>query len=388
MKNIYRAVALSLAALSLVGVSPSRATESVLYRFTGGSDGPWGDLVADAKGALYGTTNAGGSEGYGAVFKLTPPAESGGPWTETVLYSFCQQSSCNDGSYPEAGLIFDKRGALYGTTSEGGEVGYGAVFKLTPPAQPGAPWTETVLYNFFGHDDGSYPAAGLIFDKQGALYGTTSEGGYGPLSIGYGTVFRLTPNPGHAFWSETQLYYFCAVGYYCRDGKYPVGRLILGTDGALYGTTDMGGSTGGSAIPCVDIYLRGCGVAYKLTPNPGHQYWTETVLYNFCSLDDCADGAYPPAGLIFGKAGALYGTTFTGGIAPGVGTVFELTPRAGHTTWTETVLHSFGYCPWLQNPSCPDGDEPISGLIADKNGVLYGTTYDSVNFSPPGRSSC
>ena len=130
MKNIYRAVALSLAALSLVGVSPSRAAESVLYRFTGGSDGrhPWSDLVADAKGALYGTTNAGGSEGYGAVFKLTPPAESGGPWTETVLYSFCQQSSCNDGSYPEAGLVFDNQGALYGTTSEGGEVGYGTVF--------------------------------------------------------------------------------------------------------------------------------------------------------------------------------------------------------------------------------------------------------------------
>jgi len=387
MKNLYRAVALSLAVLSLVGISPSRATESVLYRFTGGSDGrhPWSDLVADAKGALYGTTNAGGSEGYGVVFKLTPPAERGAPWIESVLYSFCQQFSCNDGSYPEAGLIFDKQGGLYGTTSEGGEVGYGAVFKLTPPAQDGAPWTETVLYNFFGHDDGSYPAAGLIFDKQGAIYGTTSEGGYGPNSIGYGTVFKLTPNPGHAFWREIQLYNFCGVGYFCSDGKTPTGRLIFGPDGALYGTTQYGGSTGGSAITCVDITLEGCGTAFKLTPpaRPGAP-WTETVIYNFCSLNDCLDGGNPLGSLIFGKADTLYGTTFCCGNGPGVGTVFELTSRPGHTTWTETVLHSFGFCPWLSNSACPDGDQPIGRLIAGADGVLYGTTVEGVNFSPPG----
>lgn len=387
MKNIYRAVALSLAALSLVGVSPSRATESVLYKFTGGSDGshPWGVLIADSKGALYGTTNAGGSEGYGAVFKLTPPAESGAPWKESVLYSFCQQSSCNDGSYPEAGLIFDKQGALYGTTSEGGEVGYGAVFKLTPPARQGAPWTETVLYNFFGHDDGSYPSASLTFDKHGTLYGTTSEGGYGPDSIGYGTVFKLTPNPGHAFWREIQLYSFCGVGYFCSDGNTPTGRLIFDEDGALYGTTDYGGSTGGSAATCIDITLAGCGVAFKLTPpaQPGAP-WTETVLYNFCSLDDCADGGYPYGGLIFGKAGALYGTASVYGSGIANGTVFELTPRPGHKTWTETVLHSFGYCPWLQHPACQDGSYPNGDLIADANGVLYGTTYETSNDYPIG----
>ena len=116
-----------------------------------------------------------------------------------------------------------------------------------------------MLYNFFGHDDGSYPATGLIIDNQGALYGTTSEGGYGPDSIGYGTVFKLTPNPGHEFWSETQLYYFCGVGYFCSDGNTPTGPLIFGTDGALYGTTQEGGSTGGSAITCVDISWRAAG---------------------------------------------------------------------------------------------------------------------------------
>jgi uncharacterized repeat protein (TIGR03803 family) len=329
MKNLYRAVALSLAVLSLVGISPSRATEGVLYRFTGGSDGrhPWSDLVADAKGALYGTTNAGGSEGYGVVFKLTPPAERGAPWIESVLYSFCQQFSCIDGSYPEAGLIFD---------------------------------------------------------KQGTLYGTTSEGGYGPDSIGYGTVFKLEPNPGHAFWREIQLYSFCGVGYFCSDGNTPTGRLIFGTDGALYGTTLEGGSTGGSALTCLDLFLRGCGTAFKLTPpaRPGVP-WTETVIYNFCSLDLCNDGGYSSGGLIFGKAGALYGTASEGGEV-GYGAVFKLTPRLGHTTWTETVLHSFGYCPGLSDPACQDGAGPSGRLIADANGVLYGTTFETVNFYPPG----
>jgi uncharacterized repeat protein (TIGR03803 family) len=359
----------------------------VLYRFIGGSDGrhPWGALVAGAKGALYGTTNAGGQYGYGTVFKLTPSA-SGQTWTETVLYSFCKQSSCDDGSYPEAGLVFDEYGALYGTTSEGG-AGYGTVFKLTPPAASGGPWTETVLYAFAGGIDGSHPAAGLIFDKQGALYGTTSEGGYYGTT-GYGTVFQLTPNPGHASWRETQLHRFCFVGYYCTDGKYPLGGLVFGPFGALYGTTSQGGSSGGTDDCGNFLTLGGCGVVFQLFPGAGY-----FVIHNFTDGvgTGALYGAFPQSDLIFGKDGALYGTTGGGASLNGqliiAGTAFKLTPPAAPygAAWTSTTVYNFddGFC-----TNCVEGDSEFpNGLIADADGVLYGTAPDvdpTANFPPQG----
>jgi uncharacterized repeat protein (TIGR03803 family) len=344
----------------------------VLYRFTGGSDGrhPFGALVADAEGALYGTTNSGGQYGYGTVFKLTPSA-SGQTWTETVLYSFCQQESCDDGSYPEAGLVFDKHGALYGTTSEGGGAGDGAVFKLTPPAASGGPWTETVLYGFIGGDDGSDPETGLIFDNQGALYGTTTEGGYGSFSIGYGTVFKLLPpHKSDGVWSEFQLYHFCSVGYYCKDGSYPVGGLVFGKDGALYGTASEGGSSGGT-LDC-SLTLGGCGLVFQI--RPGGKY---SVILNFTDGAGAGgrDGAYPISDLIFGKDGALYGTTGGGASLNGAlvisGTAFKLTPPAtSGAAWTSTTIYNFndGFC------KCVEGESEFpNGLIADADGVLYGT---------------
>jgi len=178
--------------------------ETVLHSFTGGSDGanPQANLIADNQGALYGTTVSGGMASgslgnAGTVFKLTPPAKGQAAWKETVLYSFTGGS---DGLNPYAGLIADNHGALYGTTGLGGNGNAGTVFKLTPPAKGQAPWKETVLYLFCsqgGCSDGAEPIAGLIADNQSALYGTTLIGGNGHA----GTVFKLTPPAkGQAAW--------------------------------------------------------------------------------------------------------------------------------------------------------------------------------------------
>jgi hypothetical protein len=210
---------------------------------------PVDGLIMDASGTLYGTTGDGGSAapfGEGVVFKLTPPSTAGGSWTETVLYSFCSQPNCSDGNNPEAGLISDKNGALYGTT-----VGLtGVVFKLTPPSTAGGPWTETVLYSFCAQpncSDGSLPRAGLIMDAPGTLYGTTTQGGDQATNCpfhndGCGTVFKLTPpSTAGGPWTETVLHSFCSQPN-CSDGSFPFDALISDKNGVLYGTTADGGS--------------------------------------------------------------------------------------------------------------------------------------------------
>lgn len=158
-------------------------TEGVLYRFTGGSDGgfPSAALIIDKAGNLYGTTDAGGgSSGSGVIFEI-----AFNTWTETVLYSFTGGS---DGANPCARLLIDKAGNLYGTTTFGGANDNGSAFELSPPAAQGGPWTETTLYDFAGGHDGSDPNAGLTFGKGGQLYGTTVSGN----TLGAGTVFRIT----------------------------------------------------------------------------------------------------------------------------------------------------------------------------------------------------
>lgn len=325
--------------------------ETVLHVFAGGKDGsfPNAPLIADAQGALYGTTANGGDglsqgAGYGTIFKLTPPADGETAWTHKVLYRFKGRS---DGSFPYAGLIMDEQGALYGTTETDGSSGInGTVFKLTPPHKDEKEWSQTVLYAFHG-SDGSAPVAGLIRDKQGALYGTTSSGG---LGFGFGIAFKLTPPAhGETAWTETVLHLFTGGS----DGNNPFAGLTVGPDGALYGTTSNGGSTNNG----------GYGTVFKLSPPArGETGWTETVLYNFSGG---SDGSVPQAGVIFDHEGALYGTTTLGG--NGSGTVFKLSPPAkGGTAWTETVLYSFS--------GGSDGNSPASGLIADTQGALYGTT--------------
>jgi uncharacterized repeat protein (TIGR03803 family) len=321
--------------------------ETVLYHFQGSANGvdPLGNLVTDQAGALYGTTYAGGSGpsgGYGTVYKLTP---SGRHYSEKVIYSF---QNSPDGAHPNAGPIADATGALYGTTFYGGTgtgcISYscGTVFKLTPT---GSGYTESVIYNFHGHGDAQNPLGGLLADKSGDLYGTSYNGGQG----GGGAVFKLTPS-GSGY-IETVLWSFGHPG----DGLNPQAGLVADRTGALYGTTQLGGSgscTGG----------LGCGTVFKLTPYASG--YLEGVLYSFQAG---SDGAQPLASVTLGKNHAIFGTTNTGGAGPsgGYGTIFALKPSG--TSYTETILHTF------QGGS--DGLGPLANLTFNSGtGILYGTT--------------
>jgi uncharacterized repeat protein (TIGR03803 family) len=191
----------------------------------------------DQSGNLYGTTLLGGAQNVGAVFEVSPPAVPGDPWTEKVLYSFRGP----DGSSPGGRLLIDATGALYGTTSGGGTKFSGNVFKLTPS---GGSWTQTVLYNFSGGSpDGGSPFAGVMMDKKGRLLGTAQGGGQGSG----GVVFMLEPPQGSGEWIETVLHSFSGP-----DGFRPSCPLVL-KGGGIYGTTTQGG-------------LFGTGTAFVLTP--------------------------------------------------------------------------------------------------------------------------
>jgi len=263
--------------------------------------------------------------------------KGGGERIERVLHSFGSDRA--DGLTPFGGVIVDASGNLFGTTYFGGSNGYGTVYELIP--QTGGGWTEKILHNFNNTGtEGEYPAAGLVFDTVGNLYGTTVLSG----SDGVGTVFELKPGPEGA-WVEKILLYFAAAD--TSGGAIPYGSLMFDA-GSLYGTASGGG-------------LYNVGTVFELTPE-GNGTWNESVLYAF--NDDGNDAYTPLAGLVRDSSGNLYGTTYTGGSASGLGTVFELTPANG--VWTETVLHSF--------EGNGDGGNPGYGaLILDSSGNLYGT---------------
>jgi uncharacterized repeat protein (TIGR03803 family) len=328
-------------------VTPS-GKQSVLYTFCGVSncaDGqaPQASLVIDTKGNLYGTTFEGGRYGGGTVFKVTPSGK------ESVLHGFCAQGGCSDGEAPTAGLVFDKKGNLYGTTSGAGANGGGTVFKVTPSGK------ESVLYSFCAQSnctDGELPSSILIFDEDENLYGTTYVGG----AYAEGTVFKVTPSG-----EETVLYSFCKETN-CTDGSYPYAGLVFDKDGNLYGTTVTGGAEVGS---CSGF---GCGTVFKVTHSG-----VESVLYSFDGGGD--DGAFPHGSLVFDKKGSLYGTTSIGG-AYGQGTVFKFT-----SSGEESVL--YGFCA-QGGDNCSDGAAPLAGLIFDGKGNLYGTTSYGGNKSDGG----
>jgi uncharacterized repeat protein (TIGR03803 family) len=332
--------------------------ETPLYSFRGGSDGscPGGPLVADKSGNFYDVAYQGGgstncSGGCGTVFEFAPPYNT----PPTVLYTF---QGGNDGANPNLGVIMDKKGNLYGTTAFGGggncnakgaPPGCGTVFKVSPGGK------GRVLYAFKGGTrDGALPYGNLAVDGSGNLYGTTFDGGratcVGYLGVvGCGTVFKLAPKDKS--WTKTVLYRFCRKAN-CGDGAMPdLDSLIFGKNGKLYGTTYDGGAN------YSDCGGYGCGTVFELATNG-----TEKVLYSFCSKANCSDGANPGAGLIFDDNDNLYSTTQGGGTS-GQGTVFELA-----TDGTETVLHSFA--------GGSDGAVPPAGLIADKSGNLYSTTFE------------
>ena len=355
-------------------------TEKKLHNFGNGDDGysPNGGLIFDGSGNLYGTTTYGGgsgtcnepdSTGCGTVFELTPPISPSTHWTEIRLQTF----DSAQGYWPQASLILDGSGNLYGTTYDGGCGGsyYGTVFELTPPISPATHWTEKQLHCFSGFN-GGFPTSSLIFDASGNLYGTTSSEG----AHGYGVVFELTPpTPPATQWTQRILHSFKDNG---TDGVYPHAGLILDSSGNLYGTTLGGGAYSSAGCMVISFSGSGCGTVFELTPPiPPATQWTETILHSF-DLNG-VDGVNPYASLIFDSSGNLYGTTETGGAYnsascegnnnnEGCGTVFELSPPIPPATqWTETILHSF-------NDNGVDGYNPYSNLIFDSLGNLYGTT--------------
>ena len=313
-----------------------------LYSFKGGNGlNPDAGLLRDAAGNLFGTTVYGGNtncappEGCGTVFKLSKTGKK-----ETVLHKF---TGTPDGWFPEALLVEDKAGNLYGTTYLGGTSGVGTVFKMDATGK------ETILHSFTGPPngggDGAYSYDGVIRDKVGNLYGVTFEGG----AYGAGVVYKLD-----ATGQETLLYSFAGGS----GGANPDSVLLFDPQGNLYGTTENGGNSecGGT----------GCGIVYELSPQSDGS-WMETTLYTFCSLSNCADGEIPGTGpLVRDSAGNLYGTTFFGGDyrncnGDACGVVFKL-----DTTGKETVLHSF--------TGGADGANPTAGLTMDSSGNLYGAT--------------
>ena len=268
------------------------------------------------------------------------PSQSVLAQTYKVIYNF---TGGQDGAYPEAGLTMDKAGNLYGTAYQGGGTNRGTIFKL---ARKGSGWVFSPLHSFTGREDGGAPIARVVFGPDGSLYGTTEFGGRN-CGSGCGTVFNLKP-PAAACrsalcaWTLTVLYRFGGSS----DGANPgYGDLIFDQPGNIYGTTYFGGN-------------NAQGVVYELKPSDGS--WTESSIYLF---NGASDGGNPYSGLVFDKAGNLYGTTWAAG-AHGYGTVFELTPSG--SGWAENTLYGF--------QSASDGGKPFGGLVFDNTRNLYGAT--------------
>jgi len=306
-----------------------------LHSFNGSNgEGPYAALIEDAAGNFYGTTAIGGNSnsecgafGCGVVFELNSKGQ------ETVLYKFKKPP---DGDEPESVLARDSAGNLYGVTQSGGKHGLGTIFKIEKNGE------EKVLHTFTGRSDGCTPVGGLIMDAAGNLYGATAAGGgSGLCDEGYGVVFEVDASGSFS------------VLYKVGHGAYPGSLLMLDDAGNLYGTTLQGGNSS----ECE--FRGGCGVAFELSPQAGGK-WTETVLYNFCSLAGCDDGQEPFSGpLVRDSEGNLYGTTTFGGTDDD-GVVFKLGNNG------EEVLHSF--------TGGADGAVPRPGVVMDASGNLYGVT--------------
>jgi uncharacterized repeat protein (TIGR03803 family) len=361
----------ALSVLLLIAAPLAHAqTESVLYNFSGGSDGadPNASLISDGNGNFYGTTTDGGEYGAGTVFELSP---NGGSLDETVLYSF----SGPDGSNPSANLIFDSAGNLYGTAQTGGTKDGGVAFELTPV---GKHWKITILYNFPSNVNGSLPNTGLVMDSAGNLYGTTA----GNNTQHDGTVFQLIPNGNKP--TKKVIYTYPRVGpNYAGLTIDAAGNLFgvqnqekvfeLSPNGDTWTATVIHGFTAASDIygtpvldPAGNIYgttqgggAHGFGSVYKLTLGMNGK-WTEKVLYSF---EGGSDGNAPRAGVTLDAAGNVYGTTSLGG-PDNLGTVFELAAPVGKGDYTEEILWSF---------NGTDGSLPYASLILDSADNLYGT---------------
>jgi uncharacterized repeat protein (TIGR03803 family) len=349
-------------------------TYSVLYTFTGGTDGslPIGSLSVDAVGNLYGATYYNNGFNAGAIFELSPMGKL------TVLHDF--GAGGMDGSNPEGGFVWDSAGNQYGSTTGGGSVNKGVIFKLdrknnfsvfynfsggagggpgglsvfdeagntygiAAGDSPGCEFgnrcdfifkldpsgNQTVLHTFSDGKHGRFASGSLILDAAGNLYGAAGYGGHGR-----GLVFKLDPTA-----NESVLYEFNGK----QDGKRPNTGLVQDAAGNFYGTTIVGGNWGCDHLAC--------GVVYKLDANGN-----ETVLHAFTGRADGGD----PNGVIVDAAGNLYGTAFLGGAGRTCcGVVFKIDPSGNYT-----VLHAFA--------GGADGELPEAGLVMDAKGNLYGAT--------------
>jgi hypothetical protein len=341
----------------LSATSTAQRRETVLYSFQGGTDGslPFGNLVLDASGNIYGTTYRGGSSAAcpasrlgsscGTLFKLTHSAAG---WKKTTQFSF--KGGVN-GGFP-SGVIFDAAGNLYGAAEAGGDVsgcpsidlgGCGVIFKLTPS---GHGWTETVLYTFTGGADGGRPVGGVVFDASGNLYAATSFGGVG-CALGCGMVVKLSPTTSGP-WIESSIYTFTGDA----NGGYPNTGLTLDPSGNLYAATIEGGT-------------KGFGTLIQLSPNTSGG-WTENTIR---SLEASHEGFSTSSPFAFDSAGNLYAENSAGG-ANGCGTVFELSPASG--SWLENTVTTF---------DCHQrGGNPAGGLIIDAHDNLYGAAENDTIF--------
>jgi uncharacterized repeat protein (TIGR03803 family) len=331
--RIKHATPIFVIALSLV--TATATTTDVIFSFEE-QEGEYADtdLETDLAGNIYGTTVLGGEHGSGTVFQLSPTPNG---WDHRVLYSFTGGA---DGGEPYKGVSIDRRGNLYGTAVTGGsgacEGGCGVVYKLTKSA---GTWNQTVIHAFTGGDDGSGPGARVTVDRSGNVYGMAPTGG----TNGVGTIYKIHPHRGS--W-EFQVIHTFTGGADGATGS--AGRMLLGRSG-LYGAATTGG-------------LYGSGVVFELTPTAVGE-WNFRALYSFHGQPD---GSFPYGALLRAPSGKIYGTTYYGG-ENGIGSVYELSPRLVGE-WDGRVIYSFQ----TEN----DGNSPISNLVRDAAGNLYGTTSE------------
>ena len=331
-----RLVGAAVLALAFLGTANFAVAQQfqLLYSFTTYNSSPFGGVIFDAAGNMYGTTADGGTYANGTVYELSP--QVGGGWTQTILHSF----DSLDGYEPYAGLAMDSAGNLYGTTRFGGSENQGTLFEVTPAGD--GTWTETVLHNFGSTTtDGLQPYSTPYLDSAGNIYGTTIGGG----TYRNGTVFELEHIGTR--WQEKVLFSF-NPGTTGVGGFWPYAGVIMDSAGNLYGTTEA----------CQCSYTNQ-GTVFELK-RTGSAY-SERVLHYFYS--HTSDGSDPMASLTFDNKGNLYGTTASGGT--GAGTVFELSPTSSGQ-WKEKILHNF--------TGNPDGSGPMANVIFDTHGNLYGTT--------------
>ncbi len=393
-------VAIPLALLTIPSCPASAQTYKVIYRFTGqgSSENPIAGVTIDAHGNLFGTTAWGGSDNdpgdvyelqrngsgftYSQLFNAGDGSKGAFPWDPPVmgpgglfvtLYIYgghdegsivrvqpsptiCRVIAClwkasdiydftrgSDGGNPQAAVVFDGQGNMYGAAVNGG-LGYGVVYEMT---RVNGQWVYHVIYSFTGGDDGAFPLAPLLIDAAGNLYGTAESGGLPGCTgdYGCGTIYKLSRSGDS--WSETTLYKFTDGA----DGSEPSGGLIADSAGNLYGATfGSNGSPGGTV--------------YELVRSG--DAWTFKLIYDLPGT-----GGGPSANLVLDSAGNLYGATWGDGAA-GLGNVFKLTPMGNG--WSYTSVHDF--------TGSPDGANANGGLAIDSNGVIYGTTYEG------GASNC